>query len=682
MHIFRDHKRAVLIFMFAAIGLPMLFFGVPWGGQGMDRGVDVELGRVAGIPIMASEFRRNLEMAAKRAARGAEQPTYLELEEQGVAAEVMQEMLASALIKRDELKRNFQVDQPLLEERLRDDPSFKDDAGTFIPARYNAWVTNNENMDWDDVFAGVQEQVSRQVYMETVLASANRVLDKDIERELKDNATKIQMKYAKVEKPVTAAEEEIVKYYDENKAKYQKPSIHTAEYVAFSLRPAPNEKVAEVLAKAKAGEDFAALADQYSDLETKNGGELGWMSEHETELDYRKPLFVLAAGAVSEPVPGPGGFYLYKVDQERMTGGEATPSAAPADPAATPAEVAPAATPQVREIFARHIYIKVELPAEAKADLELKANELSGKAKEKGSLSAAATELGLTVGRAEGFTVESPEINGISRVDAFQFRRVVDEEAAKKKGGQPAEFPVIRGGENLYVAEAILTTEGAIPALEEVRAVVTEDVVAQKKNGDAYKAEIAALATEIKAQAKSLDEVKEKFPDLALEIKESRLFAKSEFLFQDQIYLQTQDIYAALEGKPENELAGPLTDFLGGTYFIALAKREEPTEEAKAKWDEEGKALRDQRRQMAGMQLLQDYLKDLRERELLRVDWTIDQEVYDAIIGKKAEEETPANPAAESGVTPASGAPAEAAPAPAADVPAPAPAAESAPANP
>lgn len=682
MHIFRDHKRAVLIFMFVAIGVPMLFFGVPWGNDGTHHGQDVELGKVAGVPIMASEFRQNLEMAAKRSARGgAKQPTYLELEQQGVAAQVMQEMLASALIKRDENKRGFQVDQATLEERLRDDPSFKDDAGNFIPSRYNNWVTNSQGINWDDVFSGVQEQVSRQVYMETVLAGANRVLDKDIQQELKDNATKIQIKYAKIEKPVVPTDDEIAKYYQANKVKYQKPSIHTADYVAFSLRPAPSEKVNEVLAKAKAGEDFAALANQYSDLENKNGGELGWMSEHELELDYRKPLFALAKGAVSEhPVPGPGGFYIYKVDDERMSGGAAAPATTPADPnAPAPTDAAPA-TPQVREIFARTIYIKVELSDTAKADLELRAQELSGKAKEKKGLSAAATELGLKVARAEGFTVESPEINGLSKVDAFQFRRVVDEEASKKKSGQPLEYPVIHGGENLFVAEPALPMEGAIPTLDEVRPTVSQDVIAEKKNGDAYKAEIATLANEIKAQAKTLDEMKEKFPDLALEIKETTPFSKSEYLFQQQLYLQTGDIYAALEGKPENELAGPLTDFLGSTYFVALTKREEPTEEAKAKWEDEGKALREQRRQMAGMQLLQDYLKDLRERELQRVDWKIDQEVYDMIIGKKTDEESPVNPAAESGVTPSTGAPAEpAAPAEAPVEPVPAPAAPAAP---
>src|SRR5690606_15583822 len=55
VHIFRDHKRALLVFMFFAIGVPMLFFGIPWGDQGFNAG-DVELARIGGVPVMASEL--------------------------------------------------------------------------------------------------------------------------------------------------------------------------------------------------------------------------------------------------------------------------------------------------------------------------------------------------------------------------------------------------------------------------------------------------------------------------------------------------------------------------------------------------------------------------------------------------------------------------------------------------
>lgn len=619
MHIFRSHQRAVLVFMFVAIGVPMLFFGVPWDGLSPHPNGEYELARVAGVPVMASEFVQNLNLAARRSTRpGGQPPTFQELEQQGVAREVLKEMLASALIRREENQRDFQVNQSLLEERLRDDPTFKDDAGTFIPARYNAWVTSREGMDWEPVFQDIQERISRQVFMNTVLASANRVLDKDVQQELIDNATKIQMEYLKVEPKVEPGEEEIAAFHKENEENYRKPSTYAADYVSISLRPEPSENVKEVLEKARKGEDFAALSDQYSDLETKNGGDFGWQSEHETELEYSKPMFALAPGEVSDPAPGPGGFYIYKVDEERTN--EETGK---------------------REVKVRRIYVKVALSDDDKIDRELKAKALSDKAKEvpEGSekplgLKAAAAALDLAVQHAEGFTVESTEIAGIPRTDAFQFRRVLDEEAEK-----PAtEYPVITGGENLYVAEVASTTKGEIPPLDEVREIVTQDVIAKDKNSDAYREQVTALAERIKAEAKTLGEVKEKFPELDAQIKETRPFSKSEYLFQDQIYLQTPEVYTTLADKAVGELAGPLTDFLGATYFIALTKREEPTEEDKAKWDEEGKAIREQRVRRNESEQLQDYLAYLRERELPRVDWSVDEKVYDRVVGNTKDE--------------------------------------------
>jgi len=630
VHFFRDHKRALLIFMFVAIGIPMLFFGVPWSGITGNPNGDMELAEVGGVPIMASELYSNLETARQRMTQGSQTPpTFKDLHDQGVAMDVLDEMLASALIRREENKRNFQVEQSYLEERLRDDPSFKDDEGTFIPSRYNAWVTSREGMDWTPIYNDVQERLSRQVYMNTVLASANRVLDKDIQQELVDRATKIQIEYLKVEPKVEPTEEEIQKEYEENAEAYREPDVYTAGYVAISLLPDPSEEVNMVVEKARAGEDFAALADEYSDLETKNGGDMDWAAEREIELDYRKPLFTLQPGEVSDPVRGPKGFYIYKVEEERTN--EET---------------------QKREVKARNIYIEVELTDDERVAREALAEEIATKAKDSDSglaTVAAAVEGAPAVQMANGFTVESPEIAGIPNRDAFQFRRLVDEEARRVKDALESptypiatdltklEYPVIKGVENIYVAEFQEAQQGEVPPLDKVRAQVSDDVIAKKKNSEAYKAEVEALAETIKSQATTLDEVKEKFPRIEADIKETRPFTKSEYLFQEQVYLQTPEIYETLADKEENVLAGPLTDFLGGTYFIALTSRQEPTEEDKANWDEEGKQLRDQRIQMAQSQLLQDYLIDLRERELPRVDWNVNYDVYNNLVGNNTD---------------------------------------------
>lgn len=669
MHFFRNHKRALLVFMFVAIGVPMVFFGIPWGGTGANPNSDVELARVGGVPVMASELYANLEAARRRMTQpNQDPPTFKDLHEQGMAGEMLDEMISSALIRREEDKRDFAVEHSLLEERLRDDPSFKDDTGTFIPSRYNAWVTSREGMDWTPVYQDVQERLTRQVYMAAILAAGNRVLDKDIQQELIDRSTKIQIEYLKVEPAVVPTDEEIQKEYSENQEAYREPDTYTVDYVAISLLPEPSEEVTTVLEKARAGEDFAALADEFSDLETKNGGDLDWLAEREIELDYRKPLFALAVGEVSEPVRGPKGFYIYKVDEERVN--EET---------------------QQREVKARHIYIEVELsPEERQARMAL-AESIATKARESDSGLAtvvATVEGAPAVQQAAGFSVETPEIAGIPNRDAFQFRRMVDEEARRVKEAMktPAypiqkdvtklEYPVITGIENLYVAEFTGAVQGAVPPLEQVRDQVADDVIAKKKNSEEYKKEVEALAQTIKGQASTLDEVKEKFPQIDGDIKETRPFTKAEYLFQEQVYLQTPEIYETLADKEVNALAGPLTDFLGGTYFIALTNRQEPTEEDKANWDEEGKQLREQRIQMAQAQLLQDYLADLRERELQRLDWTINWDVYNRILGIDAadtEAEEPAGPLTvelPDGDSPADSAPADEASEPAAEAPA------------
>ena len=45
---------------------------------------------------------------------------------------------------------------------------------------------------------------------------------------------------------------------------------------------------------------------------------MGWQKPREDELPHREALFELAVGEVSDPIPGPGGFFIYKVEEERL----------------------------------------------------------------------------------------------------------------------------------------------------------------------------------------------------------------------------------------------------------------------------------------------------------------------------------------------------------------------------
>jgi len=89
------------------------------------------------------------------------------------------------------------------------------------------------------------------------------------------------------------------------------------------------KKIDEVNAKIKAGEDFAKLANEYSEDPSnsvggeKKGGDLGWFSKGRMVQEFEKAAFEMKAGEISEPVKTLYGFHIIKVEK---LGKDATPA--------------------------------------------------------------------------------------------------------------------------------------------------------------------------------------------------------------------------------------------------------------------------------------------------------------------------------------------------------------------
>jgi hypothetical protein len=80
----------------------------------------------------------------------------------------------------------------------------------------------------------------------------------------------------------------------------------------------------EIAQKARAGEDFQALARAYSTAPSRaNGGELGQLVKGEINPELEKVAFELPVGSVSDPLPVEGGFRLVRVVAK--TTGSTTP---------------------------------------------------------------------------------------------------------------------------------------------------------------------------------------------------------------------------------------------------------------------------------------------------------------------------------------------------------------------
>ncbi|MDP8525828.1 peptidylprolyl isomerase [Bacillus subtilis] len=176
--------------------------------------------------------------------------------------------------------------------------------------------------------------VLTQLVQEKVLDKKYKVSDKEIDNKLKEYKTQLGDQY-------TALEKQYGKDYLKEQVKYElltqkaaKDNIKVTddeikEYWeglkgqirASHILVADKKTAEEIEKKLKKGEKFDALAKEYSTDtgSATNGGELGWISKDNEQLDstFRKAAFKLKTNEVSNPVKTQFGYHIIKKTEER-----------------------------------------------------------------------------------------------------------------------------------------------------------------------------------------------------------------------------------------------------------------------------------------------------------------------------------------------------------------------------
>ncbi|MCI2253357.1 peptidylprolyl isomerase [Domibacillus sp. PGB-M46] len=164
-------------------------------------------------------------------------------------------------------------------------------------------VTDKEIQE--ELDATIESYGGEEAYKSALESSG--MTEADMEEEIKVYLETVKL----LEPRIEITDEEIETYFNENK-----DTFATSEQVEASHILVDDEATAkEVTAKLADGEDFAALAKEYSTDTTsaENGGELGYFGTGEMTEEFEKAAFAMEIGEISEPVKTDYGYHIIKV---------------------------------------------------------------------------------------------------------------------------------------------------------------------------------------------------------------------------------------------------------------------------------------------------------------------------------------------------------------------------------
>lgn len=128
-----------------------------------------------------------------------------------------------------------------------------------------------------------------------------------------------------IQPKIEATDTELRAEYEKLKAtEFTKPATVTLQEVLVKEDAGGAALAREVAERAKAGEDFAALAKAHSAAPSRaHGGDVGQLAQGEISPELEKVAFALPVGGVSDPLPVEGGYRVIKVTAK--TSGSTTP---------------------------------------------------------------------------------------------------------------------------------------------------------------------------------------------------------------------------------------------------------------------------------------------------------------------------------------------------------------------
>ncbi|MFC1561610.1 SurA N-terminal domain-containing protein, partial [candidate division KSB1 bacterium] len=480
------------------------------------------------------------------------------------------------------------TDQEIIQEiRYNPDPAIYNhpdfqipDGGGFDQAKYEYFLATDQSG-----LVQIFEQQARSripaAKVNNLVVSTMRVSEEELRQRFIEEEIRMTAEYIIVrpdhfeDTDITISDREITYYYREHESDFFVAETRQLRYVNFDTTPTPEDTalverdVQEAIERAEAGEDFAELAQEY----TETDGSFGTVAKGAISVEYEEALFDEnnETDNIIGPVYTDIGVSVFKIN--RIVKGAS----------------------DIDSVDAQHILFNYEPSVNTLDNADSKAGYFSSTAEDIG-FDEAAEEEGLII-------YETPPINrsgfipgfgAISEIYSFTFNNEIDD------GNRPISSSIETPG-GFSVFELSRINEQRTKSVDEVRDEISEIIRGEKQLDLAY-----GLLESVKDDIDGglpLGEAVEQY-NLSLETAES-------FRFNDYIPTIGRDIKfaAASLGLDSGEISNP---FIGniGAYIIKMIEKdpfnEEVFEQRKAQIKSE---LISQKRQMA----YSDWIMQLRE---------------------------------------------------------------------
>jgi peptidyl-prolyl cis-trans isomerase C len=178
--------------------------------------------------------------------------------------------------------------------------------------------------DVDAQVASMQKQFPTQAEFDKALSARNTTVEQ-LKSDARIDMAINKMMEVEVASAGAATDADAKDFYDKNPDKFTQPESVRASHILVMTKDADEAgkkaartKIDGVLKRAKAGEDFAALAKENSDDgSASQGGDLGFFPRGRMVPEFDQAAFALKPGEISDVVSSQFGFHIIKLTEKK-----------------------------------------------------------------------------------------------------------------------------------------------------------------------------------------------------------------------------------------------------------------------------------------------------------------------------------------------------------------------------